>query len=1002
MKTNTIIFSFVWNFLFISLSFAQNKNITLCHEKDAQFLLKSKNKIQSLKHEKDLKNSIAQTNTKHSRDWTIVASYQIPGKASGLAWDGTNLYSGIYGTNGDDIYQIDPSDGSYTLLCSGPQEDAYGLTHDGTYLWTTDHAGSSSDPALALQFDDNGTLISSFALPNHYMSGLAYNNGDFWAQTYYPDPGTIYKIDNTGTVLSQFQPPADQPWDICHDGTNLWIADYNANMIYEVDETGTVLSSHASENIKPAGIVYDGQYLWYCDGGLGIDSTLYKIDLQGTGTPIIDVVPNSVDFGFVNIDETGTANFTVYNNGASDLIVNFGDFNGQGSQYLSWNTSQLTLNPGTNQSVSVMFDPTVFTTVDALGEINSNDPLTPTFNLNITGQSVFDNPTIELQNTSYNYGNVRKNALTRWFMTIQNQGNATLTIDHIASDNTAYFIDENINYPLNIGIMQSVELGVWFHPDQAVLFNGTLSIESNDPMSPTSVNLNGTGVEQDYEMGDELWHYNITTGYDPSPKAISSISDINGDGIDDVIVCSEDYKLRCFNGNSHNLADVFWTSSSGNVFNQHGLSIVSDIDGDGIDEIAIGSTGIGTVSLYSGKTGNSIWTYNTNEYGDGGWVYQVDASYDYNNDSKIDVLAVAGDDAYNTGPKRAFCIDGTTGIKIWDRYLGGPGFSVIGVEDFNGDNIPDVVAGASNEDETQGKVIGIDGATGGTEWTKNTIGTSVWALTQIDDNNSDGIKDVVAGDFGGYVYFIDSSNGDTLYTINTGSSLILEATKIEDVNSDGVADVTFSRSNTSAIMLDGTDGSNIWSMPLADKTWNVRRISDITGDNINDIVVGTLYQSNVIYFLDGTNGTIKEQISYPSPIDAMNVIPDIVGDHSDEVVVGGRNGEVKCLSGGLDAYVGIDDLMIETIMGIKAYPNPFNDQIAIAFELTQVADIGIDIYDLTGKKIKSVEMSKFTKGTHKIYWDGKNDTGSLMSPGFYIFELKADGFSIKNKLILSR
>jgi hypothetical protein len=56
------------------------------------------------------------------REWTIVASYTIPGKASGLAWDGEYIYSGLYATTGPDneIYQIDPVTGSYTLQCSGP------------------------------------------------------------------------------------------------------------------------------------------------------------------------------------------------------------------------------------------------------------------------------------------------------------------------------------------------------------------------------------------------------------------------------------------------------------------------------------------------------------------------------------------------------------------------------------------------------------------------------------------------------------------------------------------------------------------------------------------------------------------------------------------------------------------------------------------------------------------------------------------------------------------
>ena len=109
-----------------------------------------------------------QTFAQSSKAWSIVTSYDIPTGASGLAWDGTYLYCGIYGAVGGNIYQINPADGTYTLYFSGgAQEDAYGLTHDGTNLWTTDHPGSSSTPAIAMKLDTDGSLLSQFDLPDH-------------------------------------------------------------------------------------------------------------------------------------------------------------------------------------------------------------------------------------------------------------------------------------------------------------------------------------------------------------------------------------------------------------------------------------------------------------------------------------------------------------------------------------------------------------------------------------------------------------------------------------------------------------------------------------------------------------------------------------------------------------------------------------------------------------------------------------------------------------------
>ena len=55
-----------------------------------------------------------------SEEWTILASWSIPGQASGLAWDGTYFYFGIYGANGDEVYKFDPSNGSSELLFDSP------------------------------------------------------------------------------------------------------------------------------------------------------------------------------------------------------------------------------------------------------------------------------------------------------------------------------------------------------------------------------------------------------------------------------------------------------------------------------------------------------------------------------------------------------------------------------------------------------------------------------------------------------------------------------------------------------------------------------------------------------------------------------------------------------------------------------------------------------------------------------------------------------------------
>jgi PKD repeat protein len=226
------------------------------------------------------------------------------------------------------------------------------------------------------------------------------------------------------------------------------------------------------------------------------------------------------------------------------------------------------------------------------------------------------------------------------------------------------------------------------------------------------------------------------------------------------------------------------------------------------------------------------------------------------------------------------------------------------VEDFTGDGIPDVVAGCSDAGESTGYAKGINGATGAQIWSFTTASSSVWALSQIDDVNNDNIKDVAIGDFSGHIYGLNAATGTQLYISNIGSGAIITRLAIlNDVNGDGHPDILVGHSTvTSVQVLDGQTGEPIWSHSIADQPWNVARIADISGDGIDDAVVGTLYSNNYCYFLNGVDGSqLLAPIAYGQAVDAINAIPDVVGDGSMEMVVGGRDGKVTCYSGGLNA-----------------------------------------------------------------------------------------------------
>ncbi len=925
-----------------------------------------------------------------SRSWTILQSWDIPGKASGLAWDGTYLYFGIYGSDGDHFYRFDPTNGTYQQQFIIPSiGDCFGMTWDGSSLWIINQVSPPSAPAEATEIDLSGNILSTFQLPDHYMSGIAHDNGNYWVGTYYPDPGTVYEVTGSGAVLSQFTPPEEQIWDICMHGNDLWMVDYNANMIYKTDQSGNVIESHPSENIKPSGIVYDGTYLWYVDGQISSPSKLYKVSLTGPGTPEITIPVDNHNYGAVTINTSETWQMLVQNTGNASLEITDILFP-SGSPFSSSFSTPHSIDPGSSVSIPLTFSPTAIGHFEAIVDIESTDPITPVAEVFLMGDGVNSGPSLYVPENVHDYGNIRVNAFTRWFLEVENIGDAPLIISDIVSNDEVFIVDESVNFPITIQTLDSILVGIWFNPQTDASYGGKLSIESNDQNNnPYYVNISGDGLLKNWLIGEELWSYYINASYDNSPKAIGPIADITGDTIDEVIVCSEDNFVRCFNGNSSGIADIMWEVEvySGSVYDQPALSIIEDIDGDGYEDVIVGTTGGDrSIIAFSGKTGQQIWKHQTNEYGLGGWVYSVNTDFDYNGDGLKDVLAATGDDYEGLGPKRVYCLDAMDGLSIWETPVGGPVFSVMGVEDFTGDGLPDAVAGASNDPETQGRIIGIDGSNGNKKFDRPTGGSSVWALLQLDDITGDGVKDIAAGDFGGNYYFVDPANQTNIFQGAISNSLVLRFERMDDVNGDGYADILVAHSKYNGIVIDGFTGSNIWLSPLADKSWNVAVIDDITGDNINDVLIGTLFSNNYCYYLNGVSGDEIHSLDYFTPIDAINSIPDIVGDATMEMVAGGRNGMLTCFSGGVKIWVGNNEFD-ESKQMARSFPNPFFGSTTISFVLDQKSYVKVSIIDLTGKVVNTLVDYELQTGTHNISWNGTDSFGTEVKSGFYICEI---------------
>ena len=82
------------------------------------------------------------------------------------------------------------------------------------------------------------------------------------------------------------------------------------------------------------------------------------------------------------------------------------------------------------------------------------------------------------------------------------------------------------------------------------------------------------------------------------------------------------------------------------------------------------------------------------------------------------------------------------------------------------------------------------------------------------------------------------------------------------------------------------------------------------------------------------------------------------------------------------------------------FPNPFNTQTVIHFELDQPTHIKLAIYNLSGQLIQVLAQQSFPAGRHQLSWEGKNISGQIVSSGLYLVKLNTNQWHQTQKILL--
>jgi flagellar hook assembly protein FlgD len=101
----------------------------------------------------------------------------------------------------------------------------------------------------------------------------------------------------------------------------------------------------------------------------------------------------------------------------------------------------------------------------------------------------------------------------------------------------------------------------------------------------------------------------------------------------------------------------------------------------------------------------------------------------------------------------------------------------------------------------------------------------------------------------------------------------------------------------------------------------------------------------------------------------------------------------------LDAHVGVKLAEEESTVALPAefsvgnYPNPFNPSTTISYLLAENSSVRLEIYDVAGRKVRSLVDESRSAGYHNVVWNGRDQNGSQVSSGVYLYRFTATPIS---------
>jgi parallel beta-helix repeat protein len=185
-------------------------------------------------------------------------------------------------------------------------------------------------------------------------------------------------------------------------------------------------------------------------------------------------------------------------------------------------------------------------------------------------------------------------------------------------------------------------------------------------------------------------------------------------------------------------------------------------------------------------------------------------------------------------------------------------------------------------------------------------------------------------------------------------------------------------------------------------------VVDVNEDPLEDVVVSVFDNQNQLVAMSTTNaeGAIDTQklTSYIMKRNLLDIntpfkIKTDIASYDSALIDLNQNLQITFSPSGVSNIIENKNSPKTYSLG-QNFPNPFNPETKIRYQLSENADVSLKIFDINGRLVRVLVNDFQDTGEKEVTWDGKDTIGRSMSSGIYFYRLETGQYSFTKRMVL--